>query len=628
MKLNLRSIFAYWFKILKIYFFWLFLFILWRDLFILINHSLIYSSGVNNADLYPILWHALELDFSMASYIMVFVYLFLSIALFIDSKFINKLINSYNYILIVLYSLLGVGEIALYPEWKTKVNAKALEYLTRPAEVMGSNKTGDTIWQLLLWILISVAAIYLYKYIAGKRAVLQPRSNVFIRYIVIFFTGVGIFIGMRGGIQEIPISLSQSYFSKKDVVNDISVNSGWNLVYNILNTEKINDVNIFKTYPQKEAQSIVKQLHYCKKDTTISIINQAQPNVLFIILESWSGDLVGALGGKKGITPNFDRLSREGLFFTHFYANGNRSQQGLAAILGCFPALPITTLTTQPEKMRKTATITSVFNDHHYSTAFYYGGELRYGNIKAYLIHNGFQTIKEDADWDSSIPRGKLGIHDGYMFTLLAKALEKTKQPFFVDYFTLSSHSPYDQPMKPHIKWNDSEDDFHNSVYYSDSCIGNFMRQAKQSSWYKNTLIVFVADHSHQTYTHRSIATAAYRHIPLLITGGALKNEYKGKTINTIFAQVDIGKTILKQLHFNADTFHWSKDMFNPYEPSFAYFELNEGFGWIRGDGYLSYDHFNKRFIDNTYKNKTLRDKMYKQGAAYLQEVFQEFIDL
>lgn len=600
---------------------------MWRVVFIVANYNIILDSGASIVDSIPILWYALELDISTASYFVVVLFMMQSVSYISGIEIFSKISNYINYLFILSYSLLGIGEIALYPEWKIKVNAKALEYLNRPAEVIGSNKTWDTIWQFLIWLMISVLLIFVYNKCAKIKAFENKRS-ILVAPFIVTLTALAIFIAMRGGIQEIPISQSQSYFSQNEVINDISVNSAWNLAFNIINTQRVNDVNIFQSFPPKIAKNICDSLNICKIDTSINILNQRKPNVLFIVLESWSADIVGVLGGKDGITRNFDELSKQGLLFTNFYSNGNRSQQGLASILGCFPALPITTLTTVPEKMRQTASITHIFNANDYESAFYYGGELRYGNIKAYLMHNNFKEIMEDDDWDSKIPRGKLGIHDGYMFSLLEKKLKSKVNPFFVTYFTLSSHSPYDQPMKNQIDWGDTEDDFHNSAYYTDSCIGVFINKAKLTTWYKNTLIVFVADHSHQTYTHRSIATAEYRRIPMLITGGALKEQFRGVSYYQIASQIDIGKTILNQLKFDADTFYWSKDLFNPYQKHFAYFELNEGFGWILNQGYLSYDHLNKKFMINSFSDAKQKNQAYREGAAYLQTVFQEFIDL
>ena len=619
----------YIFDIIRIYLFWILIFSLSRIAFVVTNYSLIKAEGASLQDLLPVFYHSFELDLSMASYFMVINFIFLSIDIFVKTSFFQRIIHVIQYVFIFIYLSIVIGEIGLYPEWKMKLNSKALEYLKRPSEILESNKTSDTIWQVLLFIILFIISIYLYKYVV--RRYIHKDKTVEIKWlspIIIILTAGFIFIGMRGGLQEIPISQSQSYFSKYDIVNDISVNTGWNLVYNILKTEKISNSNIFISMDKKDAIEITNELHKIEKDTTVFILNTSKPNIVFLIMESWSADMVYSLGGKKGASNSFDKLAKQGLLFTHCYSSGNRSQQGLASILGGFPALPITTLTAVPEKMRQTETITTRFNDNGYFTGFYYGGSLRYGNIKAYLIHNEFQEIEEEGDMDSSIPRGKLGIHDGYMFAYLLKKIDNVKQPFFINYFTMSSHSPYDQPMKNQIDWEDSEDDFHNSFYYSDSCLGDFIEKAKTKDWYRNTLFVIVADHSHQTYTHRSVETADYRHVPLLFVGGALKQEFVNTSYEDVCSQTDIGATLLKQLRIDADSFYWSKNIMNPYSPKFAYFEINQGFGMIKPNGYVSYDHFANKYNYNTFEKDSLRDEVQKEGAAYLQTLFQEFIDL
>ena len=155
-----------------------------------------------------------------------------------------------------------------------------------------------------------------------------------------------------------------------------------------------------------------------------------------------------------------------------------------------------------------------------------------------------------------------------------------------------------------------------------------FCSVAKKQAWYSNTLIVIVADHSHQTYTHRSVYEAGYRHIPMLFCGGALKTEFRGVRYDKICSQTDIGSTVLKQLNIDASEFPWSKNLMNPYIPEFAYFELNEGFGWVRPQGYIAYDFFNKRYYANTLSDSIQLNKAHKEGAAYLQVLFQEYIDL
>ncbi len=594
----------------------------------LYNYSIISVKGVGFAELMKISWYALPLDISLIGYFSAFTWLILSIQSFINFSFFNTIIKSYNYILIFLVSFVYIGEIGIYSEWKTKLNTKALEYLKDPSEVIFSNKTSNTIILFIVLIILIFIGLYIFNKLFYK-SIKELKTKLFYKIAFISIIPAFIFVGIRGGLSEIPISQSQSYFSKHAIVNDISVNSVWNLIFDFVHSQQINDVNIFEELPKQEAENIVLDLHKIEKDTTVSIIRDSiKPNIVIILLESWSADLVESLGGIKGITPNFRKLEKEGLLFTHTYSSGNRSQQGIASIWGGFPALPITTLTTKPEKFRNTPTLTEKFNENGYYTSFFYGGNLRYGNIKAYLYHNNFDIIKEEKDYDNSnFDHGKLGYHDKAMLLNFVDEINKQKQAFFANIFTLSSHSPYDMQVDTTINFHDSENEFLNSAHYTDEALALFFEKAKKQNWYKNTLFILVADHSHNTYRHWEISQKEYRHIPMMFLGGALKQEYKGTTYNKVCSQTDLTKTLLNQLGFNSNEFKWSKDLFNPYTPEFAYFELNQGFGWIRNDGYLSYDKFSKQFFNKTYTDSLLLQKRLTEGQAYLQILFQEYID-
>ena len=610
----------------RIILFWIVLFAILRLTFIIFYAGIISESSAPFTDILKVFWYAIPLDLSMAGYIAMLSWLIMNVQIIINYPITDKIQKVIQYVLIAVATLITIGEIGIYGEWKTKLNFKALEYLKNPSEVIESDKTSLMIIKVILFVALVSLLIYIFNKFFYKNL---SKTKVPKIGIVPFFliTPVFVFYFARGGFDAIPISQSSAYFSKYTIVNDIAVNSWWNLIYDMSHNMEIADSNVFESMPKNEASNIVKQLHVIEKDTTINILKTQKPNIVIILLESFSADLIESLGGKAGITPEFEKLTKQGLLFTHLYSSGNRSQQGIASIFGGFPALPLTTLTTTPAKMQSTPTLTSHINKAGYNTSFYYGGQLRYGNIKAYLLHNNFKEILEVNDFGNKYPKGKIGIHDGDMLNVLLEQNNKDKEPFFSVLFTLSSHSPYDQPLQGSINWGDSEDKFLSSAYYTDKCLGEFFRKAKKTSWYKNTLFILVADHSHNSYRHWAINQQEYRHIPMLFLGNVLKDEYIGAKYNKVCSQTDLTKTLLKQLNLDASEFKWSKDLFNPYTPEFAYFELNQGFGWITPEGYLSYDHFNNVYLKNTYVD-SLKDEKQKEGAAYLQVLFQEFIDL
>ena len=613
-------------SLIRIILFWIVLFAILRLVFIIFYFGIILESTAPFSDILKAFWYAIPLDLSMAGYIAMLSWLVLNFQIIINNTFTNKIQKTIQYILIAVATLITIGEIGIYGEWKTKLNYKALEYLKHPSEVIESDKTSLLIIKILLFIgllslLIFIFNKFFYKNLNKYKI---PKISIIPFFLI---APIFIFYFARGGFDAIPISQSSVYFSKHTIANDIAVNSWWNLIYDISHNMEIVDNNVYESMPKLDAKTTVKELHKIEKDTTINILKTKKPNIVIILLESYSADLIASLGGKPGITPEFEKLIKQGLLFTHLYSSGNRSQQGIASIFGGFPALPLTTLTTTPAKMHNTPTLTSHINKAGYNSSFYYGGQLRYGNIKAYLMHNQFNKIIEVDDFGSKYPKGKLGIHDEYMLSELIEQNNKKKEPFFSVLFTLSSHSPYDQPLQAAINWSDSEDQFLSSAYYTDKSLGEFFNKAKKTDWYKNTLFILIADHSHNTYRHWAINQQEYRHIPMLFIGNVLKNKYIGAKYNKVCSQTDLTKTLLKQLNLDASEFKWSKNLFNPYTPEFAYFELNRGFGWITPEGYLSYDHFNNIYIQNTY-NDSLKSEKQKDGAAYLQVLFQEFIDL
>jgi hypothetical protein len=136
-----------------------------------------------------------------------------------------------------------------------------------------------------------------------------------------------------------------------------------------------------------------------------------------------------------------------------------------------------------------------------------------------------------------------------------------------------------------------------------------------------------MADHSHVSYLNHPLHTFEYHKIPLLITGGALKDSLRGKHYIKITSNVNITATLLRQLHLPSEKFKWSMDLFNPYTPRVAYFELNRGYGWKRPDGEIVQDIINNYFFVKKCKNKQACPKLEKEGRSYIQVLFEEFMD-
>lgn len=605
--------------------FWLLVFSFSRLLFLLWELNALTVEHITFNEAVKGFWFALPLDIATACYLLAFTFVILIFYMIFRRNWLLLPDRIYMILALITWFLITTTELGIYEEWKTKLPYKALFHLNHPAEIYSS--TSGIIFFILVALLIFQVLLWYYIFQRFFRLRNITKGFKIIPAILLIMTPGFLFLGIRGGWAEIPINQSQSYYSKHNILNLAAVNSGYAFLISALENFAYKNENPFIFLEMEKAEKIVARLHQTPADTTISILKTNRPNIVILIMESWTGDVIESLSGAEGITPEFRKLEKEGILFTQLYATGNRSEQGIESVNSGFPATPITSLTHHLDKIPKLPGLAKILRKEGYTSSFYFGGQLIYGGIKSYLMINGFDRVLEETDFNPDLQRGKLGIFDEYMFDELISGLNTENQPFLVELFTISSHSPYDQPKDTIINFAESENEFLNSVYYTDRCLGEFFRKARSENWYDNTLFVIVADHSHNSQFNRPILSKDYRRIPLLFCGGVLKDEFRGAQMSRISSQNDIPGTLLHQLGLPVDDFFWSRNLFNPYTLEFAYFEATEGVGWVCPDGYFVYH----RRIENYAEIDIVpekEDSVIMDGKAYLQVLFQRFLDL
>ena len=566
---------------LKLYFFWLFLFFINRVIFFIF-----YFKSFKNIKLLEVLQiipNSIPLDLSFISYVATVIFLLILLGFLLSffkiEPFINKAVNFFLVSMILFTNFVSAGEICLYKEWETKLNYTALSHLKQPSEVF---LTASNIDYLIFsfYILISIIVIIFYFY--NIKIHFKFQKNTFksiVKKIVFAPLILGVFFYfIRGGLQSIPINISDAYFSKNIIVNDLTVNSNWNIIQSYFKSSRSTNGNPYKKYSKKDYDLFVE--NYVNDSTSkvlpIKILKDEQPNIVFIILESWSADIIESLGGLKSITPNFNKLEEQGLLFSNFYSNGWKSEQAVSSIFSSFPVFPYISIIKETDKARKLPSINKSLKN--YNSSFIFGGQLSYGNIKGFLLNQKFDLVLDIDDFD--YPRGRLGIHDEFMFDEFHLHLNKMKEPFFSTLFTLSSHSPYDFPFKHKFSFNSRHDPYVNSIAYTDSCLGIFFNKIKNEKWYDNTLFIIVSDHSHSTPINRRVAQKERFKIPMLWYGNVLHDKYKGVSNETLSSHIDITPTLLSQLNYKDDSKYFGNDIFK-LNKKYVPYSFVRGYGMI-----------------------------------------------
>lgn len=617
------------FTLLKMMVFLLVLFASMRIVFVMKYWSLVAVDEIPFGEIMKGFWSALPLDIATASFMLALpaIYMFVSYA--IDKETLFAPLRWYFYLMVAVYNLAAFGDIGIYGEWRTKLSYRALLYLQNPSEVINTAETEHTLLLIVLWSVFTVLFCWLYTKLvepdfteSEEKEDYKPNVYVLSGSFVLVL-GM-LFLGMRGGLNEIPITSSKVYYSSHKFANEMCVNPAYYLVENILNSKKVETRAHFNYMDMESAKRRTESLHEFACDSTVNILKIERPNIVVILLESWSADLIESLGGEPGITPNFRELEKDGLLFTNIYASANRSQHAMSSLFGGLPGMPVTTITNHPDKYYAVPSLVKKMDSIGYHTSFYFGGELNYGNILSYLRYNEFDEIVEGKDINEGFFKGKLGYHDTDVMPWYVEQLSRYEQPFFSTLFTQSSHSPYDYPkIFEEIEWPAIEKQYVNSGYYTDIAIGMFMEKAKQQEWYDSTLFVFVADHSHATYKNHRMESFDHHKIPMLIYGEPLQDSLRGMTFDKICGNTDLPATILAQLGMKHDEFIWSKDVFGKCYKPFAFFELNNGLGWKTPEGEFVYSNTGV-YIKNTLP-EAVRDSVVKDGKAYMQYHFDLF---
>lgn len=586
-----------------------------RGLFLMYEYPI--SKTLSAGEIFNTFYYGLRMDISFAAYICIFpflVFLIKSVFLHFPDK---KIIRVYTWFLIIVLSLLNIADLELYKSWGFRMDATPLLYFKDPKEMAGTISSSPVFLLLLIWAIFTLLFIFIYKKFFNP-FIEKRLKRIYLPDLLLSLLFIAVlFIPIRGGIQKIPMNLSDVYFSKKPFANHAAINLPWNISFSILNQH--NKKNPFSYFSEEEAASLVHSLYNTGPVRNLSILESEKPNIIFIILESFTAKFVGHLGGVAGVTPQLDKIAEEGLAFTNIYASGDRSEKGQIAILSGYPNQAITSIIKTPSKTRDLPAINQVLAKEGYTTSFTYGGELEFANIKSYLLNTGFDRLVDKYSFPVSLRTTSWGVHDEFVFNRFFEDLKKEKTPFFATFFTLSSHEPYDVPIK-HFKGNDLTTQFKNSMYYTDSVLGNFIERSKKENWWNNTLIVLVADHGHPLPGHDRNDQPSKFHIPLVFTGGALK---KQGFFDVIGSQTDIITTIFDQLKIPSNQFEWGKDLLDSAAKSFAFYSFNNGFGWVTPNGIATVDNVSGLI----YKDPGFDTSQLKYGKAYMQFSYQNFLD-
>lgn len=596
--------------------FWWLIFVLFRIIFVISQQSAISEYGFTEVSKGVVAGY--RLDLSIAAYFSIPVYLFTLIYAFGATSVVRKIFSFYNGFLVFAVVMLSAGNIIIFKYWGTLLNNRGLAYVLQPKEMFASVST----WQIIAGAIALFVTCYLIwkaftKWVSP--AFDEINGTTFIRVTALILVAPLLVIGLRGGVQLIPVNESAAVYSPHRILNQIATNNIWYLGHN-LKQSGMTEKNPYVWMKKEEAIFLRDALYKSESDSIVPLITTSKPNVVILLLESWTSDIIKPLGGLEDVTPNFSKLSSEGLLFTEIHSSGFRTDQAIVSVLSGFPAQPNKSIVRFPDKAAKLPSLVKPFNQNGYHSSFFYGGELGFANMNSYLSAQGFQSITGKDAFESDAMNSKWGAHDGTVLNYQLEQLNKTKEPFFSVLLTLSTHEPFEVPVATPFNGTSESEQFKKAAWYTDKCLGDYFEAAKKQPWYDNTLFVLVADHGHRLPLNRQYEDPAIRSIPLLILGKPLSDFLKGKKVPGTGNQNDLAATLLAGLGYDHRSFEWSNDLLLPDRKPFAYLSLDDSFTWLTPSKTyrISLDSSNLTTSQDTSGSRS--------GKAYMQLLYDAFL--
>ncbi|MEO8589206.1 MAG: LTA synthase family protein [Flavobacteriales bacterium] len=396
-------------------------------------------------------------------------------------------------------------------------------------------------------------------------------------------------LASRGGVQLIPLQPLDAARYAGATYLPVVLNTPFTLIMS-LGKPTVVERNYM---PQNEADAlwpVVQEPQPIVSEPALSGVAVHKPNVVVIILESFSAVYSGRLSGSEGYMPFLDSLMGQSLNMTHAYANGRRSIDGIPAILASIPELMDESFITSAYASDPFTSLASVLGNDGYHTSFFHGGRngtmgfdgfAHSAGFQRYVGLNEYPNPEQDNDkhW---------GIRDVPFLQFYARELNKEQQPFMSSVFTLSSHHPYELPAADAARFAGGTMPIHPTLRYADDALRQFFATARTMPWFANTLFIITADHTADIERNGLHSDKAIDYwIPLLYF---MPDRITPRDQQSVTQHIDILPTALDLIGYDRPFFSFGHSAMRRQSPPYAIMASNGVYNIISAGVQVQFD--------------------------------------
>ena len=603
-----------------------------RLLFMLTNHALtgnIPSHALN----YALFNRGLLYDINVSSYLIILPFIVLCFGeIFTRLKQVLDSIAKYLlFSMICLILAIYASDFPFFSYYNSHLTKAIFSWIDHPLLMVKALFSYGS--YMVFFVLFIIGCIVILKWIrflhsriiVNKYVLASGRSFQLIGLLACLFL---ILIGMRGEfrLHYKPLLPEHALFSNYAFANQL----GMNPVFSFVESYSSNNINYFddKVAVSKACKYLkIKPEYNSPVARKVSFDNPVvKHNVVIILMESMSADIMGIYGHPDKLTPFLDSLAIENIAFSAIYTDGIHTYNGVFSSLYGLPSV----LNFKPTKTpltvaNKYSGISDILHPLGYRTLYFCNGDKDFDNLDFFLRSNEFDEVIGQEEYASEVIYNNWGVTDHTMFENSLNRLNtihRNNQPFLAAFMTISAHVGYVPPKEATYSFRSKESQ-KQAYEFADLSLRYFFNEASKQDWYDNTIFLLIADHGQnlkQTYD----LSLSYFHTPLIIVAPFL---HERKQYDKIGLQLDVVPTIMGILKIPYINNTLGIDLRQESRP-FAYFSSDDKIGCLNERYFLVIRNHGKESLYQ-YKNNDLNNYLdqHQQLAdsmrAYVYSMYQ-----
>jgi phosphoglycerol transferase MdoB-like AlkP superfamily enzyme len=282
-------------------------------------------------------------------------------------------------------------------------------------------------------------------------------------------------------------------------------------------------------------------------------------NVVLIFQESSFNKYLSLFDGRENTQPLLSKYKDRMELFPNFFSSFAGSVNArFATLAGLYPVRDYDAFTFHRVDVKS---IFDVLHEHGYVSSVFDSASLDYTGFRDFLRGRGIDAMY---DADTLPGRGdeppiSWGVREGVTLKAIQSQIKQyaaNRQKFFLSYFPVAPHNPFDGiPHEfrkfPVAKKDDYVPQYQNQLLYLDWVIASILNELKNAGLLDNTLVVITDDHGEMLgenggpIGHGWAVTPELANIPLII----MDPDKPGYHINdTVGSQVDLLPTLFDLL--------------------------------------------------------------------------------